>query len=96
MDTSLLIMGLADINPESVPSGDALRQLDGDLVAYFGSNDCRTIEDAEVDVRRMLDSRGLQDWHIASSSAAPNRPCASFGLDTLDQTVHLIAIPRPG
>ena len=88
------ILGLADPNPESIPGGDAIRQLNDALVSYFAANNCQTIDDAKSDVRRILDNSSLEGWHIQASLGGPGRPCASFGLDAPNQTVYLIPIPR--
>lgn len=93
-DNLCQLLGLADLNPESIPGGDAIRQLNDDLVAHFAANECQTIEDAEADIRWILDSRGFDDWRIKTTSGGPSRPCASFGLDTPNQTVHLVPVPR--
>lgn len=88
------ILGLADPNPESVPEGDTIRQLNDDLVAHFAANECQPIEETETDIRRILDSRGFEGWQIEVSPGGSGRPCASFGLDAPDQTIHLIPIPH--
>jgi len=86
-------LGLADPNPESIPGGDAIRRLNDALVSYFAANNCQSIDDAESDVRRILDNSGLEGWHIQASLGGPGRPCASFGLDAPNQTVRIIPIP---
>jgi len=89
-------LGLAEPAPESVPAGDAIRQLNNELVAHFEANDCQPIEDAETDIRRILDRHGLNDWQVQVSLGGPDRPCASFGLDAPNRTIHLIPIPHSG
>ena len=70
-----------------------LKQLNDDLVAHFAANECQPIEDAETDVRNILDDYGLSDWDIEISPGGPGRSCASFGLDIPNQAVYLIPIP---
>lgn len=86
-------LGLADPNPESIPEGDAIRQLNDDLVAHFAANECQPIEEAAIDVRDILDGSGFEEWDIAVSPGGPGRPCTSFGLDAPNQTIHLIPLP---
>ena len=86
-------LGLASLNPESVPEGNVLRQLDTDLVEHSEQHECQPIAAAEQDVRQILDSYGLEDWQIRVSRGAPGRSCASYGLDIATETVRLIPIP---
>lgn len=89
-------LGLAQPDQESTPEGDVLRQLNDELVAHFDAQDCQPIEAAREDVRRILNGYALDDWQIQISPGGPDRPCASFGLDAPNQTVHLISIPQSG
>ncbi len=89
-------LGLANPEPDSESEGDVLRQLDADLVEHFDQQECQPIDEAEEDVRRILDSYGLDDWQIQVSPGGPGDRCASYGLDTTNLTVRLIPIPRLG
>jgi len=86
---------ICESDPESVPTGDTIRQLNDELVAHFAVNGCQTIENARTAVREILDRSDLNEWHIEVSPGGPGRPCASFGLDAPSHTVHLIPIPPP-
>lgn len=88
-------LGLADLNPGSVPEADMIRQLNHDLVAHFAANECQPIEAAAIDVRNILDDYSHNNWDIEIAPGGSGRPCASFGLDAPNHTVHLIPIP-PG
>ncbi len=86
-------LGLADVNPESVPAVAPLRQLQADLVDHFSQQHCQPMEDAQRDVADILEADGFSDWQIQLSPGEGGDECASFGLDIESQTVDLIPIP---
>jgi hypothetical protein len=88
-------LGLAVPAPESAPDGNAIRQLDNELVEYFSQHECQTMEQAERDIREILDTYELFDWAIQPSPGGPERICTSYGLDAPNQTIRLIPIPPP-
>lgn len=89
-------LGLAEPDPESLPAGDDIRQLNDEFFTYFDQQDCRPIEQATRDLRLILNNRGLNKWQIQVSPGGPDRPCASYALDAPTQTIHLVPIPRLG
>jgi hypothetical protein len=86
-------LGLANINPESVPAGAPLRQLQADLVDHFSQQQCQPMEAAQRDVAEILSANGFSNWQIQLSPGEGGDACASFGLDIETQTVDLIPIP---
>lgn len=86
-------LGLAYPEPLQQDTADDIRQLENQLIAYFQTEDCPTIETAADQVRRILDQAGLTDWTIQTQPANPQRPCASHSLVEESQTVILIPIP---
>ncbi|VAW06659.1 hypothetical protein MNBD_ACTINO02-1324 [hydrothermal vent metagenome] len=88
-------LGLAEPNPESIPDADAVRLLNEDLFTYFDQQDCRPMEQATRDVRRILNKHGLNNWQVETSPGTPERPCASYALDAPTQILRLVPIPPP-
>ena len=35
-----------------------------------------------------------EDWEVQFGAARPDSPCASFGIDTPEKTIHLVGIPQ--
>ncbi len=89
-------LGLAEPNPESLPAGNDIRQLNDEFFTYFDQQDCRPIEQSTRDLRRILNNRGLSDWQIQVSPGGPDRPCASYALDAPNMTIRIVPIPRRG
>ena len=66
------------------------------IVAYIAGETCASIDDAEVQVRTILDGHGLTDWTIESQPPRVDRPCVSIAFDVDTQTVILVPHrPRP-
>ena len=86
-------LGLGNPDPESLPSGDAIRRLNDALVAYFVGRDCVPIDVAQHDIAQILTDHGFSAWHVKLSPGGSDRPCASFGLDAEGAAVHLIPVP---
>jgi hypothetical protein len=88
-------MGLAAPDPASLPEAEAIRLAINELVGYFATHRCQTIEQASADVRRILDQHRLDDWMVETTPETPDRPCASFSPDPDNRTIHLVPIPPP-
>ncbi len=95
-DTSICDrLELAPPTPESADELQPVVQLENELVDYFAATGCAAIADAEAHVRGTLDRLGLTQWTVTTQPPHPDRPCASFGLDTASMTVVLTPIPTP-
>lgn len=88
-------LGLAHPDPGSQDPADAVRRLENDLISYFQSRNCIAVAEAQTAVRAILDEAGFSVWRIESQPESPDRPCASFSMDPVAQTIHLIPIPEP-
>jgi hypothetical protein len=86
--------GLAYPEPAGQDQADDIRDVEMRLIAYFQSDNCLSMADAEINVRRILDESGFNEWTVQSQPENPERPCASHSLDTQSHTLHLIPIPR--
>lgn len=88
-------LGLAVPDPATSLEADTVRALNNALVDYFSSQPCTTIPQAVADVRRILDEHEAFDWIVVATAGNDERPCASFGLDAEEHTIHLVPIPEP-
>lgn len=86
-------LGLAYPEPLEQDQADDLRTLEEDLIAYFQTEECPTIEAAATRVRQILDRAGFTQWTIQKQPESPQRPCASHSLDEEARTIILIPIP---
>jgi hypothetical protein len=86
-------LGLSRPDDQSIPEGDAIRQLNDQLIAYFDRQACVPFNQAQLDIESILKEMGFGDWTIEVEVGDPDYPCASFGLDTQQRTIHLIPIP---
>jgi len=89
-------LGLTRPEPASMSDGDALRQLESDLVDWFDEHGCQALDVAEQDIRVILDAHGFDDWLISNPGPNGNDPCASFGLDVENKAVRLVSTPDLG
>ncbi len=87
-------LGLADVDPSSVPGAGAVRSLNDNLVDYFLSDSCIPLPRATDDIRSILDAGGFADWTIVETQGAPDRTCGSFSMDAESTTIYIIGIPR--
>ena len=88
-------LGLADVDPSSVPAAGEIRSLNDILVDYFASDGCVPIPRAVDDVRGILDTRGFANWTITETSGSSDRICASFSMEAENETVFIVPIPKP-
>lgn len=86
-------LGLASPDPGSLPDAEAVRALGDRLAAHFLEAGCQPLDAAAVDVRRILDEAGFADWTVEPGTPTPDRPCASFSLDSATETIHLVPMP---
>ncbi len=85
-------LGLARPDPSSQGHADLIRRVEADLVDYFSSDSCISMDDAAQKVRRVLDESGLASWQMTTQPTTPERRCASFSLDETTETVYLVPI----
>ncbi len=89
-------LGLSLPDDQSIPEGETIRQLNDQLAAHFTSNACVPLDEAARYIEQAVADAGLTQWTIEPIPGSPDRPCASFGLDAQQRTIHLIPIPDPG
>lgn len=83
--------------PEAGPplEGDPVLELSSRLESYAESEGCITMEQAEVQVREILDDLGLDEWAVTVQPPVAGRPCASFGVDPQNSRILVIPAPEP-
>lgn len=87
-------LGLAHPDPGGQSDADSLRTVEETLISYFQSETCIRMDEAQVEVRRILDDARLVDWRLNPQPEHPDRPCASHSFDPETRTIHLIPIPE--
>jgi hypothetical protein len=71
--------------------------LDRRLRSIFGDGSCRSMQDAQVMVTGLFEEQGLSGWTVrVIAEPTPQRPCASYGLDSVNRVVFLTPIPDLG
>jgi len=89
-------LGLAFPDDESIIPGETIRHLQDSLDAYFATHQCVPLEQAQNDIQRILTASGFTDWTIQTQPPRSDSPCASYGLDPQQSTIHLVPIPDLG
>lgn len=87
-------LGLSPPDDQSIPEGEAIRQLNDQLIAYFDNQACVPFDEAQQGVEDILEKTGFGDWTIEFMPGNPGHPCASFGLDSENQTIRVVPIPE--
>ncbi|MEN8040690.1 MAG: hypothetical protein ABFR95_04215 [Actinomycetota bacterium] len=88
-------LGLAEPLEPEVPL-DAVASATEEVTDYIQESDCQPLDEAETEIRRILDQNGLDDWEITRGPDHPDRPCASVAYDIEGETIRLVPIyPRP-
>jgi hypothetical protein len=88
-------LGLATVDPGSIDEGDTIRAVTDQLVDHFLAAGCLPLDQAERDVRQILDDNGFTDWTIIAGPPTEERPCASLAIDAPTRTITLVPMPQP-
>lgn len=87
-------LGLATPTPDQPQDTlTAVAAAQADIRDYLFGSACRFLDEAELEIRLILDRSGLTDWSIRRQPDQPNRPCASVIYDVPGTTVIVVPIP---
>lgn len=94
--TTCSVVGLATPTTDQLQAPLAnLAEAQEAIRVYFFGGDCRLLDEAEREVRIILNRYGLDQWTIQRQQNQPDSPCASVSYDIPGTSVILSPIPLP-